>query len=164
MSYAKLNELIIDPKVRGLCVKPYPNHKKGCPNYAKKKGCPPMCPVISETLDLSQPVYAIWNTFPIGEHVERMKAKHPDWTERQLYCCLYWQPKARKQLRQLVDEFCFAMRQSFTIVACPEAQGVNLTETMKGVGVELEWPPRINARQIVIAGKQSLRQKEADNE
>jgi len=34
----------------------------------------------------------------------------------------------------------------------PEAMGVNVTETMKRVGIELEWPPVNVAYQIALAG------------
>lgn len=142
---------VIDPGVRKLCRKPYPNHKRGCPNYGKKEGCPPSVPMISEVIDVSRPVYAIYNVFPFGEHVENMRRKHPKWSQRQLECCLYWQNTARKQLREIINEFLWTPGK-YRIVECPEAQGVNVTETMRRVDIELEWPPRIYAYQIVLAG------------
>lgn len=150
-SFYTLVNPIVDLSVRYLCLRPYGNNRKGCPNFAKKNGCPPKCPVISDTLDLSKPVYAIYNRFDIASHVENMKQKHPDWSERQLYCVLYWQPKARKQLREKIKEFLKQHRDS-KVISCPEAQCVNLTDTMKAVGIELEWPPRKYAYQIVLAG------------
>ena len=38
------------------------------------------------------------------------------------------------------------------VLYCPEAMGVNVTETMKNVGIILEWPPETVTYQIVIAG------------
>lgn len=145
-------EPVVDLRMKSLCVKPYPLHRKGCPNFGKKQGCPPKCPIITDTLDLSKPVYAIYNRFDIASHVENMKQKHPDWSERQLYCVLYWQPKARKQLREKIKEF-LKQHRGLKIVSCPEAQCVNLTDTVKAVGIELEWPPRKYAYQIVLAGE-----------
>jgi len=86
---------VVDLSVRGLCPKPYPLHARGCPNFGKKAGCPPQCGTISKVLDLSAPVWAIWNVFDFGGHVAKMRVAHPDWSGRQLACCLYWQPKAR---------------------------------------------------------------------
>lgn len=140
-----------DPSVRDLCCKPYPNHKRGCPNYDKKEGCPPSAPLITETLDFSDPIYAIYNVFDFGAHVEKMRAKHPDWSQRQLECCLYWQGTARKQLRAEIRTF-LGNHSYARVVMCPEAQGVDVTATMKEVGIELEWPPKTVAYQIVLAG------------
>ena len=40
-----------------------------------------------------------------------------------------------------------------TILTTPEACGVNITETMKKIGVNLEWPPRSVTYQVAIAGQ-----------
>lgn len=142
---------IYNKNIRKLCLKSYYNHPKGCPNYNKKIGCPPNAQMIYETLDLNKDVFAIYNVFNLAEHIYRMNLKHPNWTERQLRCCLYWQPKARKQLREKIYEF-LKIYKGYKIVNCPEAQGVNLTETMYDVGIILEWMPENIAYQIVLAG------------
>jgi predicted metal-binding protein len=142
---------IIDKSVIALCTKPYPNHKKGCPNFGKKKDCPPTCGKIEDTIDLSKDVYAIYNVFPFKEHVDKLREKHPKWTQRQLECCLYWQTKARKQLKLVVKDF-LKCHKNMIILATPEALGVNLTATMKSVGIELEWPPKTVTYQIVLGG------------
>jgi hypothetical protein len=154
---------VIDYSARSLCCRPYPGHPKGCPNYGKKPCCPPGAPLFDQVYDLSQPVYAIWNAFPIGEHAARMRALHPEWSDRQLYCCLYWQGTARKQLAKETLYFPveFKLRHSsyvrafgfrYEITACPEAMGINVTATMAGIGVDLEWPPRVVAYQVALAG------------
>lgn len=140
---------VLNPAVRGLCCRPYPNHPHGCPNFSKKQGCPPKAPMIDKTLDLSKPVLAIYNRFNLGEHIERMRAKHPLWTDRQLRCCLYWQPGARKQLKKRIRNH---LQIGMKVVGSPEAQGVDLTATMRSAGIELEWPPMKWAYQIVLAG------------
>jgi len=142
---------IIDLGMRSLCVKRYPNHPHGCPNYNKKLGCPPQAPKFTDVLDTSQIIYAIYNVFPFGKHVAKMRSKHPDWSERQLACCLYWQGTARKQLRSEIKLFKEAFP-SLYVVGTPEAQGVNLTATMATAGIELEWPPKTITYQIVLAG------------
>lgn len=141
---------VFEPGVRELCRQPYPGHPRGCPNYGKKAGCPPRAPLLTETLDSCHRAYVIYNAFPIGQHAHRMKAKHPQWSERQAFCCLYWQPKARKELEEKIAAFRWS-HPGLKIIRCPEAQGVNVTATMKKVGIKLEWPPRILAYQVALA-------------
>jgi hypothetical protein len=102
-------------------------------------------------LDLSAPVYAIWNRFDLAAHVARMRARHPGWTDRQLRCCRYWQPGARRELRGRIREFLEGHR-GWAVVACPEACGVNVTATMESIGIMLEWPPIRFAYQVALAG------------
>lgn len=137
--------------VRGLCIKPYPGHRKGCPNFGKKKACPPQAPPIIKVLDFAKPIYAIWNVFDFKTHCQRMYELHPAWSRRQVECCLYWQPKARKQLRSEIKEFCKCVSGQ-TVLACPEAAGVNITATMASIGQKLQWPPETVTYQVVIAG------------
>ena len=134
-----------------LCRLPYPGHTKGCPNVGKKRGCPPNAPGIAEVLRLDEDVWAIWNGFDLASHVARMRGRQPDWSDRQLRCCLYWQPKARKELRANICRFLAAHR-GLVVADTPEANGVNVTKTMKSIGIALEWPPRRRAYQIVLAG------------
>lgn len=144
---------VIASSIRSLCLRPYPNHKKGCPNYGKKKGCPPNAPMFDSVYDLSKPIYAIFTVFDFKEHVERMKGKHPDWSKRQLECCLYWQGTARKNLKEQVKVFkSLAPDEKYNVTTAPEAMGVNVTETMKRAGIELEWPPVNVAYKIAFAG------------
>ena len=56
---------VIDYSVRKLCIKPYYNHPKGCPNFNKKEGCPPTAQYFDKTYDLNQPVYAVYNVFDL---------------------------------------------------------------------------------------------------
>lgn len=146
-----------DLTVRRLCCRPYAGHPRGCPNYNRRTSCPPHARTLKTVLDLSRPCYCLWNAFDLFAHVECMKARHPAWSTRQLYCCLYWQGTARAQLKQIVTEFVRTHPRTL-IVACPEACGVNVTATMKALGVSLEWPPRKIAYQVALAG--SMIQKE----
>ncbi len=145
-------EIIIDQSMRGLCKKAYPNHKNGCPNFNKREDCPPKVPLIWQVLNLEKPVYAIWNVFDFSGHTFRMREKHPEWTERQVDCCLYWQGTARKQLKTEIETFS-RLKGAHTILTTPEACGINITETMKSIGINLEWPPKTVTYQVAIAGK-----------
>ncbi len=103
MKYYEKVKPVVDENVRALCVKPYPLHKNGCPNFNKKDGCPPSAELIQNVIDLEQDVYIIYNKYNFKDHVNKMKVKHPDWSKRQLRCCLYWQGSARKNLKQKIS-------------------------------------------------------------
>ncbi len=149
--------LVIEMQVRELCPKPYPLHPKGCPNYGKRPTCPPAALPIGQVIDLDKPVWIAWNDFDLAGHVSLMKDRHPAWSDRQLRCVLYWQQTARRALRLRVKTFLKQQAEEFDrpgliVVECPEACGVNVTETMRRVGVELEWPPVQVARQVALIG------------
>jgi hypothetical protein len=89
--------------------------------------------MLGETLDMTKPVHFVATIFDLAEHVAKMRAAHPAWSDRQCACCLYWQGGARKFLRQKVREWLLTPAQEpifkgfWHVVWCPEAQGVNLT-------------------------------------
>jgi predicted metal-binding protein len=145
----------LNPDTQKECLRPYPGHKKGCPNYGRKQGCPPDIKLFEEVFDVSKPVFAIINEFDLGSHVENMRAKHPGWSDRQLRCCLYWQKTARKQLMEKIKNFYRQCEKdighSYHVTICPEAMGVDVTSTLLVSGVEMEWPPVKIARQVALA-------------
>jgi len=142
---------VIDYSVRNLCFKPYPRHPKGCPNFGKRDTCPPKALYYDKVYDLTKHVYAIYNVFDFKEYVDKMKSKHPTWSDLQLKCVLYWQGSARKNLKNYIIEF-LKQNKEYKVETCPEAMGVNVTETMKNVGIILEWMPENIAYQIALAG------------
>lgn len=144
-------EPVVAPGVRGLCRKPYHGHPRGCPNWGRRATCPPAAPLLPEVLDLAGPVYCIWNAFDLGSHVARMRKRHPEWSERQLKCCLYWQGTARAALRRKIEAF-LAEHPGLVALTCPEACGVDVTATMASLGIELEWPPVSVAYQVALVG------------
>jgi hypothetical protein len=79
-----------------------------------------------------------------------MQTRHPDWSDRQLACCLYWQGTARKALNRVIERFKRQARLAYEVTRCPEAMGVNVTATMKGLGILLEWPPKNYAYQVAV--------------
>jgi hypothetical protein len=145
---------VIDYGVRALCVRPYSLHPRGCPNVGKCDRCPPQAPLFNNAFDLEQPVYAVVNEFDLAGHIVRMKERNPNWSDRQLRCVLYWQPKARKQLdgrirRALASDRC----RGYAATWCPEGMGVDVTATLELAGITLEWPPDRLARQVAFLGK-----------
>jgi predicted metal-binding protein len=144
-----LVKYVFRPEVRDLCAKPYPGHPFGCPNFEKKRGCPPMAPLFPEVF-IDLPVYAIYNRFDLGSHATRLKKVHPGWSWRQLTCCLYWQGTARKILKKEIEVF-RKQHPDMVITTCPEAMGVDVTATMASIGVLLEWPPKKWTYQVALA-------------
>lgn len=140
---------VIDEGVRFLCLRPYPNHPKGCPNFNKKDTCPPKIKLWQEICDTRLATWIYYTRFDLKSHVERMKSKHPDWSDRQLNCCLYWQNSARKPLKEYIKENRIPGQ---LITMCPEAMGINVTATMKNIGIILEWPPVNWTYQVAMAG------------
>lgn len=146
-----MTTIVIDMAVRELCAKPYYNHKKGCPNYGKRSSCPPKAPSLFKLIDPNEPIKIVYNIFDFGAHCKKMEKKHPEWSERQVACCLYWQGTARKQLKEKVNKSLKGWKGA-TPVYCPEAMGVNVTATMALIGEKLEWPPITKTYQVALVG------------
>jgi len=144
-------DIVFDALVQALCPRPYPGHPRGCPNYGHRPTCPPGSPLIDAILYLPAPVFVVHIEFDIGAHAAALRERHPEWSERQVYCCLYWQPRARKYLRAEEDRARLEMGVG-RVVHCPEAHGVYVDALMRHLGVTLEWPPRNTARLVSLAG------------
>ncbi len=147
-------KVVIDYSVRELCPRPYSNHKWGCPNFSKRPLCPPRSPFLENVYDTSQGFWVVWISFDFTAHRRNMRRKHPKWSQRQIDCCLYWQGTANKMLREAVAdvEYYLENRGNWKTSLCPEAMGVNVTATMKNLGVELEWPPETVVHKVAIIG------------
>lgn len=148
----KINpEDILDIDPQKFCCLPYQGHPKGCPNYGKKKGCPPNSHKVDEILDFKKDIFLIYTEFKIGEYAEKIRKIHPNWSNRQIYCCLYWQRRARKFQRE-EEQKCKKEKDINLLLTCPEANGVNVNLLMNRIGVKLEWPPRKITRLVSLGG------------
>ncbi|HDY87830.1 MAG TPA: hypothetical protein ENH82_06895 [bacterium] len=134
-------KLCIDIRARDWCLFPYPNHPKGCPNYNYKKTCPPQVKVVDKVFDLNKDVWFAIIRFDLVAHMNRMKDKHPNWSERQCKCVLYWQEKVKKELRLLVENF--IMFKEYIWTDCPEAMGVNVFKTFRRLNIPISIHPEI---------------------
>lgn len=72
--------------------------------------------------------YFIVETFDLDAFSNSMKVLHPQWSDKQCKCCLYWQNGVRKRLRQKCDSF-IATKKGYTYTLIPEAMGVNVFRT-----------------------------------
>lgn len=143
----------VDPRIRGLCGRPYPGHPHGCPNSGRGKSlpdCPPRAPLIDEVF--SAPLHVIVHRFHLAAHVARMRQKHPAWSQRQLENCLYWQGTARKQLNEEIRQVILHHLDPLAVTIRPEAMGVNVTALCAQLGVTLEWPPVNYTYQVALVG------------
>ena len=84
------------PKIDKLCGQEYYKHRNGCPNLGKKKGCPPNQPQLNRVLNFEKDVYIIYTKFRVGKFAKRMRINHSEWSLRQIYNPMFWQPQARK--------------------------------------------------------------------
>ena len=141
---------LIFKQAHALCVKQYPGHKHGCPNFNHKVGCPPNTPNLYDLIE-QEPVIAIINEFDLGVHVQRRRNHHPNLTDRQARCLLYWQGTARVQLRKQISGY-LKEHSDHVVTTCPEALGVDVTITLANAGIILEWPPIQIVRQVALAG------------
>lgn len=159
---------VLHAPVRKLCFKPYPGHPKGCPNFGKRDICPPTAPMFEDYYDMNKKFLAVVAEFDLAGHMQRMKDKHPKWSDRQCACCLYWQGTVRKALKKEVQATMLngvlfdAGRGLLRVTDCPEAMGVDVTATMRQAGVVLEWPPRKIVRKIAFIG--ILKESESNDE
>lgn len=142
--------LVYKHEIQGYCGKKYSNHPMGCPNLGLKRGCPPQ-PLIDKILDFDKEIFLIYVNYNVWEHAERMKEKHPNWTEGQLYNIRQWQGTPRSWLKK--ENRYAKTNYGVKIIESPEAHGINLDDLMKKVAdIKLEWPPRNIARVISMGG------------
>lgn len=144
--------IVIDPSVRALCVRPYSNHPKGCPNFGKRSSCPPQARLVTDVFSMEAGFWLVWIEFDFATHCRKMREKHPEWSQRQIECCLYWQNTANKMLREVVTKF-YKEHCNWRGTTCPEAMGINVTESMRQIGIKLEWPPLNIVRKVALFGK-----------
>jgi hypothetical protein len=119
-----------------------------------------VAPYFKDVFDLNFEVWALWTEYDLAAHRERMLVKHPEWSERALVNCRHWQGRVRAFLHRKAETWVQEWEEredrisdgELFYTSCPEAMGVNVTETMAGIGVKLEWPPKNITRMVYLAG------------
>ena len=143
-------KLVLDNRARDWCKLSYPDHPKGCPNYNKKRGCPPQAPFIGDYFDLTKNHYFVVVQFDLGSHINRMKARHRNWSDRQARCVLYWQGSVNKTLREECE--LYALQRELIYNLCPEAMGVNVIKTCKAFGIPIKPRPTDTVFKVGMLG------------
>ena len=147
-----VKKLIFRTQVQDFCKLKYPGHPKGCPNYGMRDHCPPKVGLINQYLDINRPMYLVIEEFDLSQQIQRMITLHPNWSDRQARCCLYWQKAVRNKLKQKVDLVMSVLElDGYTTV--PEALGVQMYTTCLHSGLKLERIKGLKLhRQIAIVG------------
>src|SRR4030042_1650037 len=144
-------KMVIDQKVRDWCRFPYPDHPNGCPNWNKSDTCPPKVKLVTDIFDLSQKHWFAIVEFDIAAHVNKMSALHPDWSERQCKCVLYWQGTVKKKLKEYCLQHIKSHAQMIYTI-CPEAMGVNVFRTAQRCGIKIRKNPDKIIYKVALIG------------
>jgi predicted metal-binding protein len=143
---------VCDRRIRALCLRPYPNHPRGCPKFGRCQGCPPQVKPFEQEFQPTVRVAAV--VFDFGLYLRRKRAEHPDWTDLALRNQRHWQGHVRAELRRnLVVAKSTDFGDDEVAIMNPEARGVNLTATCAQVGLILEWPPVTRVCEIALIGR-----------
>lgn len=148
----KLEKLFFIENSGALCRLPYPGHKKGCPNFGKSPNCPPQAPKLRDKYNLEKDYYFIIQPFNLAAHKAKMKTLHPEWSDKQCACVLYWQNGVKKELRiaslNLIDKlamsdlFDYKSTNNFDYDLIPEAMGLDVFKTALAHGIPIERNPQ----------------------
>jgi predicted metal-binding protein len=149
-------DIVLDNRANNgfWCTLPYPNHKSGCPNYGKKKTCPPFTQSFQNIIQ--GPYFLVIQEFDIQAHSKKMRLKHPHWSEKQCRNLLYWQKGLNKKLKDKSYELANKMGDDFIVLEIPEANGVDVFKTCQNMNIELQRYPQDMIRKVMIVGKKYL--------
>ena len=146
------NEIEFNSNAYGKwCLLPYKNHKNGCPNYGKRKTCPPFAKKFEELIE--PPYFLVLQEFDLDFQKKKMKEKHPNWTDNQCKNLLYWQKGLVKNLKEEANYYARILGQNYMVLEVPEANGVNVFKTCKNIGIKLCANPEKIVKKIMIIGK-----------
>lgn len=147
-----VKKLIFRKQVQDYCKLPYPGHKYGCPNYGMKDHCPPKVGLIDTYLDINKPLYLVIEEFDLTQHIQRMLTLHPNWSDRQARCCLYWQKGVRNKLKERV-KLVMDILGTTAYTTIPEGMGCQMYTTCLHSGLKLERIKGLKLhRQVAIVG------------
>lgn len=146
-----LKTVVVDARVQKWCKLPYPGHPHDCPKYGKRETCPPEAPLLGKLLD--PPFFLVVVPFDLDAQATRMKARHPDWSDRQARCTRHWRRSVMKSLRKEAYTFASKLGTDFMVLETPEANGVHVFKTCEMVGLNLERESLKIVWKIVIIGK-----------
>lgn len=147
----KPEQLVVDMRARDWCKLPYPDHSKGCPNYGKRGSCPPSAPLIHNFIDTSRGMTMVIVEFNLSQHVSDMLKLHPEWSDRQARCCLYWQGRVRKELHRAMSQI-IESTAGLKGTDSPEAMGIQVIKTVKNLGFPISPRPKERAYKVGLIG------------
>lgn len=136
------------------CQLPYPGHRKGCPMFGTRDCCPPRAKRLDEVYDIYNYSGLSYVAFNLEWYAKEMKNEHPNWTEKQCKCCLYWQGSVRKVLKNFCEKVIKEMRAGdFSYEMIPEAMGLDVFKTMANLDIILERNPQKVVYKVAFIGR-----------
>lgn len=140
---------------RSMCIRPYKNHKYGCPNFGKLPTCPPNIPCMYDQIFDTSDVYAVVTKFYLEEYFDKRRKNRPDLAEGQIRNIRVWQPIAIKENDYAISEFYQENidKQDYVATRLLECMGIDVINTMKEVGVEIKFPVENYAYRIAFVAK-----------
>jgi len=92
----------------------------------------------------------------LNEYFLQRKKIHPDWTNRALINPRHWQNHLRASMNNewenLKEEY-----PNYEMIRNPEGQGVNVEETLKLVGIEMDWSDMGEEGEIISVAQRIYR-------
>lgn len=147
-----VKRLVVNERAGEWCQRPYPGHKRGCPNFGKAIRCPPTIGGIACHFDLNQPFCLVHSEFDIERWVAHRKEERPSLSDRQARCVLYWQNQSRVRLKWRI-RLAMATLGISQYTSCPEGMGVNVYATARLAGLHLEKIRRLKVcRHVALLG------------
>ncbi len=140
---------------RSMCIKPYKNHKNGCPNFGKLPTCPPNIPCMyDQVFDVSD-VHAVVTKFNLEEYYNERREKRPDLHEGQIRNIRNWQPTAIKENDYAISELYKdnQIKKDYVSTRLLECMGVEVVKTMEKVGIKIKFPVKEYAYRVAFVAK-----------
>ncbi len=151
--------IIFTKKTRIWCRLPYPNHPKGCPNFNKNPLCPPKAEFLENVLNDFDTFYLVYAIFDLRKQRNRMLSLHPNWSERQANCLLYWQGSVKKRLKEYIKKIILKNKGKKIYILSSgsgfrditfnqskiysmEAAGIDVFNTLKNNHIEFDLKPK----------------------
>ena len=140
---------------RSMCIRPYKNHKNGCPNYGRHPTCPPNIPCMYDQIFDTSDVYAITTKFNLEEYFAKRRSNRPDLPEGQIRNSRVWQPIAIKENDYAIRDFYQEnpMKRDYVSTRLLECMGVDVIKTMKEVGINIKFPVEDYAYRVAFIAK-----------
>ncbi len=140
---------------RSMCIKPYKNHKDGCPNFGKLPTCPPNIPCMYDQVFDTSDVYAVVTKFNLDEYFAKRRKNRPDLAEGQIRNIRVWQPIALKENDYAISEFYKENpdKKEYVATRLLECMGVDVINTMKEVGIDIKFPVEDYAYRVSFLAK-----------
>ena len=138
-----------------MCIRPYKNHKNGCPNFGKLPTCPPNIPCMYDQIFDTTDVYAIVTKLNLKSYFDKRRERRPDLAEGQIRNIRVWQPTALKENDYAISEFYRenSGKKDYISTRLLECMGVDVINTMKEVGLEIKFPVEDYAFRIAFIAR-----------